>query len=796
MLNLLTKITFVGLVSLLFVFTVYPLQNSESEIRYNDDKFSFSKIVEKSASEQHEIFGNMDENSRKFYADKYKNELSELTSNENVQRLGFLKGDNNNQASGIAKILLDDGKLFLKLERFVISDKQIDKLNDLSIFIVTNDSRQILLKEKIRIHSDYSEHELPDNISLDEISFIEIKDDDLKTIVKIKIQNPSMFNEWLSIFPEQLFHSIPVTDTSTITSGRIALDNRPSDVDICSVDFSDKSRKIGYIEGKKDISTGRVETAIFENFLQVRISNFNLSYDKNEYIKLTESVDSSTKIVSNPDPYIFLTMGDNFVDRIELGQLDDNRGNRSLCLDINTDSLQHSILNYDRLHIIDKNNGIVFATANMNTPYPLVDTSPELFADWLRLFFIWDPLTLILVLIFPLTLDYIILISKIIVTFGSRTRSKIPYDSLYNPKITIIIPAHNEEIGIENAIKSVIGTEYNNKEIIVIDDGSTDNTYRIAKKYSDQHLVKLIRRDKASGSKAAALNYGSVYATGDLILCMDGDTVMEPQSLHRIVGQFNDDDVLAVAGNVRIAGGDPGPDKLPVHNLLTKLQSYEYLVAMELGRRFSTLGFTTIVSIISGAFGVFRKSVFESVGKYDKDTITEDFDLTLKMLKRKDSGKNIITFLGDAVAWTYCPSKLSSWIKQRERWAFGEYTTLRKHGIWKKDSPRTRLTKFNMFFFDVIWNIVLIGYIVVLAILFAFGVVDTHNLSNVVLLVSILFIVMESTAFLFSNMLSVKKNYGLFWLVPIMALCYRPLLKFIIFKANIKAIFKKGIKWG
>jgi len=784
-----------SLVSLLFVFAVNPLQNSESEMQSDDNRFSFSKIIEKSASEQHEIFENMDENSRNLYEDKYKNELSELTSNENVQRLGFLKGENGNQATGMAKILLDNGKLFLKLERFIISDKQINELDDLSIFIITNDSRQILLKETIRIHSDYSEHELPDDISLDEIRFIEIKDNDLKTIVNIKVKNPNMLNEWLSIFPEQLFYSIPVTDASTITSGRLALDNRPPDVDICSVDFSDKSRKVGYIEGKKDVSTGRVETAIFENFLQVRISNFNLSYDKSEYIKLTEPADISTKIVSNPDPSILLTIGNNFTDRIELGQLDSNRGNRSMCLEIDTDSLQYSILDYDLLHIIDKNNNIVFATANLNTPYPFVDTSPELFTDWLRLFFIWDPPVLILILIFPLTLDYFILISKIIVTFASRLRPKIHYDSLYNPKITIMIPAHNEEKGIGNAINSILGAEYNNKEIIVIDDGSTDNTYQIAKKYSDQNLLKLIHRDQASGSKAAALNYGSAYATGDLILCMDGDTVIEPQSLHRIVGYFKDDGVVAVAGNVRIAGGDPGPDNLPVHNLLTKLQSYEYIVAMELGRRFSTLGFTTIVAIISGAFGVFRKNVFESVGKYDKDTITEDFDLTLKMLKRKDSSKHSIKFLGDAVAWTYCPSKLSSWIKQRERWAFGEYSTLRKHGIMKKDSPRTRPTKLSMFFFDFVLNILFVGYVAVLVILSIFGVIDAHSLSNVIILTSILFIMMESATFLSSNMLSSKKNYGLFWLVPIMVLCYRPLLKFIIFKANMKAIFNKGIQW-
>ena len=780
----------------MFVFTVNPLQNSESEIQYDEDKFAFSKIIEKSANEQHEIFENMDENSRKLYEDKYKNELSELTSNENIQRLGFLKGENGNQASGMAKILLADGKLLLKLEQFIISGKEIDEPNDLSIFIITNDSREILLTENIRIHSGYSEHKLPDNIPLDAIRFIEIKDNDLETIVNIKIKNPNMFNEWLSIFPEQLFHSIPVTNTSPITSGYMALDNRPPNVNICSVDFSGESRKVGYLEGEKDRSTGRVETAIFENSLQVKVSNFNLSYDKSEYIKLTNLADVSTKVVSNPDPYIFLTMGNNFTDKVELGPLDSNRGNRSMCLQIPTDSLQYTILDYDRLHVIDKNNNIVFATANLNTSYPFIDTSPELFTDWLRLFFIWDPLTMILILIFPLTLDYFILISKIIVTFVARPRSKIPYDSLYNPKITIMIPAHNEEKGIENAINSVLGAEYNNKEIIVIDDGSTDNTYQIAKKYSDQNLLKLIHRDQASGSKAAALNYGSTYATGNLILCMDGDTVIEPQSLHRIVGHFKDDDVVAVAGNVRIAGGDPGPDSLPVHNLLTKLQSYEYLVAMELGRRFSTLGFTTIVAIISGAFGVFRRNVFESVGKYDKDTITEDFDLTLKMLKRKDSSKNNLKFLGEAVAWTYCPSKLSSWIKQRERWAFGEYSTLRKHGIMKKDSPRTRTTKLSMFFFDFILNILFVGYIAVLVILSVFGVIDAHSLSNVMILTSILFIIMECATFLSSNMLSSKKNYGLFWLVPIMALCYRPLLKFIIFKANIKAIFNKGIKWG
>ena len=793
------KITFTGVVAMLFILAIYPLQNSVSQIQNSngDDTLSFSTIIEKSAREQHEIFGNMEESSRIYYEKKYKDELSEFTYNENIHRLGFLKGVDSNQASGTAKILSDNGKLFLKLEQFIISDSRIDDSNNLSIFIITNDNRKIPLEGNLRTHSDYSEHKIPNNISLNEIRSIEILDNNQKTIVKIKLQNPNLFNEWLSIFPEQLVHAIPFTDTSSITSGRITPSNISSGTDICSVDFSDKSRKVGYIEGQKGISVGRVETSAFENFLQVRVSTFNLSYDKNDYIKLTEDFDSSTKLVSNPDPYVFLTTsGNNFSDRIEIGQLDDKRGNRTLCVEVSPDILQQSLSDYNVIHIVDKNNGIVLATTNLKIPYQFVDTSAELFIDWLHLFFIWDPLILILILIFPLTLDYIILISKIIITFVSRTKPKVPHNFLYHPKITIMIPAHNEEAGLENAIKSVLGTEYNNKEIIVIDDGSTDNTYMIAKKFSDQGLIKLIHRNQASGSKATALNYGSVYATGDLILCMDGDTVLEPQSVHRMVDHFKEDTVVAVAGNVRIAGGDPGPDGKPIHNLLTKLQSYEYLVAMELGRRFSTLGFTTIVAIISGAFGIFRRTVFENVGKYDKDTITEDFDLTLKMLKRKDSGKNNIKFLGDAIAWTYCPSKMSVWIKQRERWAFGEYTTLRKHGITKRDSPRTRPTKLSMFVFDFVLNILFIAYIIGLAIFSIFGVIDVHSLSNVIILTSLLFIIMEFATFFFSNVLSTKKIYQFVWLVPIMALCYRPLLKFIIFKANLKAVFKRGIKWG
>ena len=189
-----------------------------------------------------------------------------------------------------------------------------------------------------------------------------------------------------------------------------------------------------------------------------------------------------------------------------------------------------------------------------------------------------------------------------------------------------MIPAHNEESGIKASIEAALKTNYKNKEIIVIDDKSTDKTYAIAKEFSDRGLIKLLHRKQASGSKASALNYGFAYATGDLILCMDGDTLLDADSLNHAIGYFDDKDVKAVSGNVKILSGDDG-----VVNTLTKAQTYEYLIAIELGRSFTSV--FNILLVISGAFGVFRREIFSGTGKFDKDTITEDFDLNPKGTK-------------------------------------------------------------------------------------------------------------------------------------------------------------------
>src|SRR4029079_6865959 len=147
-------------------------------------------------------------------------------------------------------------------------------------------------------------------------------------------------------------------------------------------------------------------------------------------------------------------------------------------------------------------------------------------------------------------------------------------------KITILIPAHNEGVSIKKTIESLLDNTYPNKEIIVIDDHSTDNTFDQAHPYYKRGQIKLIKRSEGKGSKSGAINFGMVFATGQVILVMDGDTLLERGALKDVARAMTVPDVVAVAGNVRILSGDEG-----VVNILTKSQSYEYLIAFELGRR-------------------------------------------------------------------------------------------------------------------------------------------------------------------------------------------------------------------
>lgn len=239
----------------------------------------------------------------------------------------------------------------------------------------------------------------------------------------------------------------------------------------------------------------------------------------------------------------------------------------------------------------------------------------------------------------------------------------------FYPFVSIIIPVYNEGKIIEKSITSLLNLDYSNYEIIIVNDGSTDETSEVAKKivgyqkgrYGD---VKVSLINKPNGGKARALNAGISYSKAELVLCMDGDSQLSEDCLRMAVRHFVDPKIGAVAGNVKV---------LNRKKFFTDLQALEYIEGLNMAR--SSQSYFNLVNIIPGPIGVFRKKAIEEANYYSSDTFAEDADLTLKILAR---GWKIF-YEQKAISYTEAPEKLHQLLKQRYRWTRGILQAIRKH---------------------------------------------------------------------------------------------------------------------
>jgi len=172
---------------------------------------------------------------------------------------------------------------------------------------------------------------------------------------------------------------------------------------------------------------------------------------------------------------------------------------------------------------------------------------------------------------------------------------------------SVIVPAYNESAVILSCLKSILASDYRAFEVIVVDDGSQDNTAELARSLPDARLHVLT---KANGGKASALNHGIKIARTQFIIAIDSDTVFRPDTLRQLMRHFQDPKVGAVSGNTRIANRN---------TLLTKLQSLEYIVGFNLDRRMGDL--FDCITVVPGAIGAFRKPVLDEVGGFTYDTL-------------------------------------------------------------------------------------------------------------------------------------------------------------------------------
>ncbi len=239
------------------------------------------------------------------------------------------------------------------------------------------------------------------------------------------------------------------------------------------------------------------------------------------------------------------------------------------------------------------------------------------------------------------------------------------------PMVSLVVPAYNEGLVIKAAIRSLLLLDYPNYEIIVIDDGSTDDTYEKALEVArEPHSIPIRIITKRNGGKAEALNTGMTAARGEFILNMDGDSKLSSNTLRACIRHFDNPKIGAVAGNVKVINRE---------NIWTNIQALEYVEGLAMARKAQS--FMRIVNIIPGPLGMFRKTVLQQVGGYDQDTFAEDCDLTLKMLMRGWQ----IAYEPTAIAWVETPSRLLDLLKQRYRWTRGILQATSKHSasLWQ-----------------------------------------------------------------------------------------------------------------
>jgi len=243
-----------------------------------------------------------------------------------------------------------------------------------------------------------------------------------------------------------------------------------------------------------------------------------------------------------------------------------------------------------------------------------------------------------------------------------NVRGSEPAEEL--PPVSIIVPAYNEGAVLDAALESLLQMDYPTFEVVIVDDGSTDDTAEVAARWERRGGgidVRLVT--KRNGGKATALNVGISQARYPFILCMDADSWMDPGTLMAAMRRFADPTVGAVAGNVKVANRK---------GLLARLQALEYIEGLNMPRR--AQGFIAAVNIIPGPVGIFRREALEEVGGYDTDTFAEDADLTLKLIT---SGWKVL-YEDQAITWTDAPENVLDLIQQRYRWTRGLIQAIRK----------------------------------------------------------------------------------------------------------------------
>jgi cellulose synthase/poly-beta-1,6-N-acetylglucosamine synthase-like glycosyltransferase len=241
------------------------------------------------------------------------------------------------------------------------------------------------------------------------------------------------------------------------------------------------------------------------------------------------------------------------------------------------------------------------------------------------------------------------------------------------PIVTVIVPVWNEENTLGGTIESLLALDYpkDKLDIIIVDDGSTDDTKRVANEYKKFPSVRVY--SKTNGGKHTAVNLGISKAKGEFLGCLDADSFVDKDALSRIVRCFEDPKVMAVTPAIKVHTPE---------NMLQKMQSVEYDMGIFLRKVYGSMN---AIHVAPGPFSIFRKEVFDKLGGYVKAHNTEDMEFAMRMHKNHFPIANVY----DSYVYTVTPKTVKGLYKQRLRWVYGflenakDYRTMifnRKYG--------------------------------------------------------------------------------------------------------------------
>lgn len=373
----------------------------------------------------------------------------------------------------------------------------------------------------------------------------------------------------------------------------------------------------------------------------------------------------------------------------------------------------------------------------------------------------------------------------------SRRRERLHAGSDYEPFVSVIVPAYNEELVVASTIRSLLASHYKKFEVIVIDDGSQDNTSKVVKEnFGNEERVQLLSVENAG--KAAALNTGLLHAKGEIIVALDADTLFAPQTIGALAHRFYDPALGAIAGNAKVGNRV---------NIVTRWQALEYITSQNMDRRaFASLN---CITVVPGAVGAWRKALLEKAGGFASDTLAEDQDLTLQI--RRLGYK--IGYEESAIAWTEAPDKLKSLAKQRFRWAYGTLQCMWKH-LDALFRPRFGTLGFiampNVWIFQILFPLIS----PVMDLMLIYALVSTafdrwqqptgYSSTNLqqVLFYYALFLAIDWISACFAFILERKERWRLLWWLFLQRFCYRQVMYYVMIKSVAMAVRGPVVGWG